>query len=169
MYTNCVYEVIGLGKLDKYARQSKTKEPSKVLPIRLPESIYEQFRQLCDELGLSMSEAGFLLIREELEDSLYDKTTNEVAVTTERIQKPIHLESTPYTRNNTSKSSSFSTRWTSVEYEIENELPCPLCHHWYSKANFSRHAKNHNITTKELLESNKEIVYTMINERKLTM
>lgn len=169
MYTNCIYEVIGLGKLDKYARQSKTKEPSKVLPIRLPESIYEQFRQLCDELGLSMSEAGFLLIREELEDSLYNQITNEVAMTTERIQKPIHHESTPYTKNNTGKPSSFSTRWTSINYEIENELPCPLCHHWYSKANFSRHAKNHNTTTKELLESNEEIVYTMINERKRTM
>jgi hypothetical protein len=57
VYTNCIYEVIELGKLDKYARQSKTKEPSKVLPIRLPESIYEQFRQLCDELGLSMSDS----------------------------------------------------------------------------------------------------------------
>ena len=169
VYTNCIYEVIRLGKLDKYARQSKTKEPSKVLPIRLPESIYEQFRQLCDELGLSMSEAGFLLIREELEDSLYNKTTNEVAVTTERIQKSIHHESIPYTKNDTGKPSSFSTRWTSIDYEIENELPCPLCHHWYSKANFSRHAKNHNTTTKELLESNEEVVYTMINERKLTM
>lgn len=168
MYTNCIYEVIGLGKLDKYARQSKTKEPSKVLPIRLPESIYEHFRQLCDELGLSMSEAGFLLIREELEDSLYNETTNEVAVTTERIQKSIHHEGTPYTKNDTGKLSSFSTRWTSIAYEIENELPCPLCHHWYSKANFSRHAKNHNTTTKELLESNEEVVNTMINERKLT-
>lgn len=169
MYTNCIYEVIGLGKLDKYARQSKTKEPSKVLPIRLPESIYEQFRQLCDELGLSMSEAGFLLIREELEDSLYKQTTNEVAMTTERIQKPIHLQSTSDTRNNAGKPSSFSTRWTSINYEIENELPCPLCHQWYSKANFSRHAKSHNTTTKELLESNEEVVYTMIDERKLTM
>ncbi|MGC3792412.1 hypothetical protein [Priestia aryabhattai] len=158
-----------MGKLDKYARQSKTKEPSKVLPIRLPESIYEQFRQLCDELGLSMSEAGFLLIREELEDSLYKQTTNEVAMTTERIQKPIHLQSTSDTRNNTGKPSSFSTRWTSINYEIENELPCPICHQWYSKANFSRHAKNHNTTTKELLESNEEVVYTMIDERKLTM
>lgn len=169
MYTNCIYEVIELGKLNKYARQSKSKEPSKVLPIRLPQSVYEQFRQLCDELGLSMSEAGFLLIREELEDSLYNKTTNEVAVTTERTQKSIHPESTSYTRNNTGKPSSFSTRWTSISYEVENELPCPLCHQWYSKANFSRHAKNHNTTTKELLESNEETVYTMINERKLTM
>ncbi|MEK1833410.1 hypothetical protein AAAC51_44420 [Priestia megaterium] len=130
-----------MGKLDKYARQSKSKEQSKVLPIRLPESIYEQFRQRCDELGLSMSEAGYLLIREELEDSPYTMTTNEVTATTERLQKSIHRENTPYTRNNTGKPSSFSTRWTSNHYEIENELPCPLCHQWYSKANFSRHAK----------------------------
>jgi len=62
-----------VGKLDKYARQSKLKEQSKVLPIRLPESIYEQFRERCEELGLSMSEAGYLLIREELEENLYTR------------------------------------------------------------------------------------------------
>ena len=60
-----------MGKLDKYARQSRSKEASKVLPIRLPEGIYEQFRERCDELGLSMSEAGYLLIR------LLEKSTRD--------------------------------------------------------------------------------------------
>ncbi|MFA1513054.1 MULTISPECIES: hypothetical protein [Priestia] len=161
--------MIRLGKLDKYARQSKAKEPSKVLPIRLPESIYEQFRQRCEELGLSMSEAGYLLIKEELEDVLYNASTNEVAATTQRIQNRMHSENTLYTKENTAKSPFFSTRWTSINYEVENELPCPLCHQWYSKANFSRHAKNHSTTTKELLENNEDIVYEMINERKLTL
>ncbi|MFE0565587.1 hypothetical protein ACFW1D_24240 [Priestia megaterium] len=158
-----------MGKLDKYARQSKLKEQSKVLPIRLPESIYEQFRQRCVELGLSMSEAGYLLIKEELEDNLYNSNTNEVAVTTEQLQNLIHHENTSYTRNNTGKSSFFSTRWTSNHYEIENELPCPLCQQWYSKANFSRHAKNHHTTTRELLESNEDLVYEMIDKRKQNM
>ncbi|MGR9527792.1 hypothetical protein ACSS31_29535 (plasmid) [Priestia megaterium] len=67
-----------------------------MLPIRLPESIYEQFRERCEELGLSMSEAGYLLIREELEENLYTMTTNEVAATTGRIQKSIQDENTPY-------------------------------------------------------------------------
>ncbi len=166
VYTDCINEVIRLGKLDKYARQSKSKEPSKVLPIRLPESVYERFRQCCEGLGLSMSEAGYLLIKEELEDSLYNANIDEIAATTQRIQNPIHYEKTLYTKENTARSPSFSTRWTSIDYEIENELPCPLCHQWYSKANFSRHAKNHSTTTKELLESNTDIVYEMINERK---
>lgn len=99
--------MIRLGKLDKYARQSKAKEPSKVLPIRLPESIYEQFRQRCEELGLSMSEAGYLLIKEELEDGLYNASTNEVAATTQRIQNRIHRENTSYTKENTDKSPFF--------------------------------------------------------------
>ncbi len=47
-----------------------------------------------------------------------------------------------------------------------NELPCPICDNWYSKTNFSRHAKNHNITTQELLEGNKKRVLQMIDERK---
>jgi len=76
--------------LDKYARQSKAKEPSKVLPIRLPESIYEQFLQRCEEWGLSMSEAGDLLFKEELEDGLYNASTNEFAATTRRIENHIH-------------------------------------------------------------------------------
>ncbi|MCU7766688.1 hypothetical protein [Priestia megaterium] len=155
-----------MGKLDKYARQSRSKEASKVLPIRLPESIYEQFRERCDELGLSMSEAGYLLIREELEENLYTTTTNEVAATTGRIQKSIQDENTPYIKKTTNSSSSFSSRWTSAHYEVENELPCPLCHQWYSKTNFARHAKNHNTTTKELLENNKEFIFQMIKERK---
>ncbi|MFH7359983.1 hypothetical protein RA266_29085, partial [Pseudomonas syringae pv. tagetis] len=76
----------------------------------------------------TMSEAGYLLIKEELEDGLYNASTNEVAATTQRIQNRIHRENTSYTKENTDKSPFFSTRWTSINYEVENELPCPLCH-----------------------------------------
>jgi len=34
----------------------------------------------------------------------------------------------------------------------------------YSKAKFSRHSKNHNITIKELLENNKNRVFQMVKE-----
>ncbi|MGN2275063.1 hypothetical protein [Priestia megaterium] len=155
-----------MGRLDKYARQSKRKEPSKVLPIRLPQSIYNRFRQRCEDLGLSMSEAGYLLIKEEVEDALYTVYTNEVAVTTEPLQTPIQKEARPTTEVITRKPSLPSTRWTSTPYEVENELPCPLCNQWYSKANFSRHAKHHNSTTREILESYQEIINQMIQRRK---
>jgi len=155
-----------MGRLDKYARQSKRKEPSKVLPIRLPESIYIQFQQRCEELGLSMSEAGYLLIKEETEDVLYNTYTNEVAATTEPLQVPIQKGDYSTTKVTTRKPFVPSTRWTSTPYEVENELPCPLCHQWYSKANFSRHAKQHHLTTREMLESHEEIVHQMIQDRK---
>ncbi|MCM3197185.1 hypothetical protein [Priestia megaterium] len=155
-----------MGRLDKYARQSKRKEPSKVLPIRLPESVYIQFQQRCEELGLSMSEAGYLLIKEEIEDSLYNKYTNEVTTTTEPLQPSIQEEGYSTIKGATPKPLFSSTRWTSIPYEIENELPCPLCNQWYSKANFSRHAKQHHVTTREILESHKEIVHQMIQNRK---
>lgn len=151
-----------MGRLDKYARQFKRKEPTKVLPIRIPESIYNQFRERCKDLGLSMSEAGYLLIKEEIESDVYISYTNEIAVTTIPIQK----ENTPTTKVVDQKTSLPSMRWTSASYEIENELPCPLCNQWYSKANFSRHAKNHNFTTREILESHQEIINQMIKYRK---
>lgn len=158
--------MIPIGRLDKYARQSKRKEPSKVLPIRLPESVYNQFRKRCEELGLSMSEAGYLLIKEEIEDDLYTMYTNEVAVTTNSLQIPIQKEDCTTTKMIDRKTSMPSTRWTSTLYEVENELPCPLCNQWYSKANFSRHAKHHNFTTREILESHQEIINQMIKHRK---
>lgn len=151
-----------MGRLDKYARQSKRKESSKVLPIRLPESIYTQFRQRCEELGLSMSEAGYLLIKEEINDGIYTTYTKEVAATTEPIHPPIQKEH----HSTTQKAYLPSTRWTSTPYEIDNELPCPLCHQWYSKANFSRHAKHHQLTTREILESHEDIVEQMIQSRR---
>ncbi|MFP8644893.1 hypothetical protein ACLHWY_25430 [Priestia aryabhattai] len=155
-----------MGRLDKYARQSKRKEPSKVLPIRLPESIYDRFRQRCEELGLSMSEAGYLLIKEEVEDVLYNPYTNEVGATIEPLSLPIQKEHHSTTKGTLGKPFLSSTRWTSTPYEVENELPCPLCNQWYSKANFSRHAKKHDITTREILESHEEIVNQMIQSRK---
>lgn len=155
-----------MGKLDKYARQSKRKEPSKVLPIRLPESIYTQFQQRCEELGLSMSEAGYLLIKEEMEDALYNTYANEVAANIEPLQIPIQKVDSSTTKVVTRKPFVPSTRWTSTPYEVENELPCPLCDQWYSKANFSRHAKQHHFTTREMLESYEEIVHQMIQSRK---
>ncbi|WP_454871099.1 hypothetical protein [Priestia megaterium] len=155
-----------MGRLDKYARHCKRKEPTKVLPIRMPESTYNQFRQRCEDLGLSMSEAGYLLIKEEIEDDVYTSYTNEVAVTTSPLQLPIQKEDAPTTKVIGQKTFLPSTRWTSASYEIENELPCPLCNQWYSKANFSRHAKSHNSSTRGILESHQEIVDQMIKRRK---
>lgn len=114
-------------------------------------------------LGLSMSEARCLLIKEELEGNLYTRNTGEIAATAEKsIQKDIR----PYTRGTTNKPVSFSTRWTSNNYEFKNELPCPLCDQWYSRANFARHAKNHNTTIKEFLKNNEELVCQMIEKPK---
>ncbi|MCJ7992658.1 hypothetical protein MUB15_31560 [Priestia sp. OVS21] len=87
-----------MGRLDKYARQFKRKEPTKVLPIRMPESIYNQFRERCEDLGLSMSEAGYLLIKEEIESNVYNSYTNEVAATTSSLQTPIQKEDAPTTK-----------------------------------------------------------------------
>lgn len=156
-----------MGKLDKYARQFK-EDRSKVLPIRLPENLYHQFQQRCDALGLSMSEAGYLLIREELESYVYASTTNEVAATTLKAQESIQTEHISNTKptTNVRRMSSPSVRWTSSKYEVLNELPCPICDNWYSKTNFARHAKSHNMTTQELLEDNKDTVLIMIDTRK---
>ena len=55
---------------------------NKILLILLSESIYDQFRQRCEEQEFSMFEAGYCLIIEELEEVLYNMYTNEIAATT---------------------------------------------------------------------------------------
>lgn len=34
-------------------------------------------------------------------------------------------------------------RFTTKPWQVDGELPCPLCEQWFSASNFSRHAKQH--------------------------
>lgn len=163
--------------LKQFARK-RNREETEVLTARLPKSLYKDFKRYCDELGLSISEAVFLLVEREMKEAppqqeppketngnlkhLHKNNDNRIddVVTTNTIEyKP-----------KTPKRQGTTTRFTTKKWVIEGELPCPICRQWVSASNFSRHAKQHNTITKDIFtdESYLEIVDEMIQDRQST-
>ncbi|MCM3790049.1 hypothetical protein M3221_16805 [Domibacillus indicus] len=66
-----------ISRLEQFARNNRRKEPSTVLTARLPDSLYNDFKEYCDDLELSMSEAIYLLI--ECEITVNPKAAKEPA------------------------------------------------------------------------------------------
>lgn len=142
--------------LEKYARKEQTETKDKTLTARIKPSLYNDFKKHCDDLGLNISQAIELLMENELNGPNTQEHTNVIQdVTQKEVQKEVQKEYKPKAYN--------TSRFTTTQYERDNKLPCPVCNKWYSKANFSRHAKTeHSQTTQELLESNETKVMEMI-------
>lgn len=148
-----------MGRLRKYARPTERKTKSRVLPVRLPEDIYQEFHKYCKELGLSLSEAVFLLIQEELRDE-YKSTTERIH--TDHEPKPERIRPT-ITRPRRSGSGS---RFTTKDFVVNGRLPCPICGTWPEKQkNISRHMREvHNSTTEEVYKAHMETIKRMVAE-----
>lgn len=70
-----------MGYLEQFARNQRRKEQTEVLTARLPRSLYNDFKTRCDELGLSISEAVYLLVEREMKG--LDSVSDEPATTIE--------------------------------------------------------------------------------------
>jgi antitoxin component of RelBE/YafQ-DinJ toxin-antitoxin module/uncharacterized C2H2 Zn-finger protein len=66
-----------MGYLEQFARNRRGKEKTEVLTARLPESLYGDFKDHCEELGLSISEAVFLLVEREMKGISKEKTSEQ--------------------------------------------------------------------------------------------
>lgn len=163
-----------MGYLEQFARKRRSKEKSEVLTARLPQSLYSEFKQYCDDLGLSISEAVCLLVEREIKG--FDGVSSELSTTKEYIKNDdVVAENTEANTNvvnevverkrNASKAN--TSRFTTKQWMVKGELPCPICNQWVSASNFSRHAKQHNSTTQEIFtnEENLKRVQEMIEER----
>lgn len=141
-----------MGRLRKYARPTERKTKSRVLPVRLPEDIYQEFHKYCKELGLSLSEAVFLLIQEELRE--------EYKINTERI----HIEYEPKQETRRTITRSPGNRFTTKQFVVNGRLPCPICGTWPEKQkNISRHMREiHNSTTEAVYKAHMETVKRMV-------
>ncbi|HDU1185823.1 TPA: hypothetical protein REU56_002933 [Listeria monocytogenes] len=53
--------------LEQFARNKKSKEETEVLTARLPKTLYGNFKNYCDDLGLSISEGVCLLVEKEMD------------------------------------------------------------------------------------------------------
>ncbi|MBT2734107.1 hypothetical protein [Bacillus sp. ISL-7] len=160
-----------MGYLEQFAKNSRAKEKTEVLTARIPESLYRDFKDYCDDLGLSISEAVYLLVKREMtgfeketqddESVLYTNENNSnddeykknhfVVETTTNVVKPT-----------TKKISTTTERFTTKQWQVNGELPCPKCGEWVSASNFSRHAKQHGSNTYSIFTNETDLI--KINE-----
>jgi antitoxin component of RelBE/YafQ-DinJ toxin-antitoxin module len=165
-----------MGYLERFARKKYAKK-TESLSVRVPEDLYNSFRDYCDELGLSVSEAVNLLIEREVTESNaknYKRSANDEIATTSEVQEPssvLHHHAKPLTSSYkpVERKATMNTngRFTYKSWEVEHFLPCPLCKDWVSSSNFSRHAKqHHDLTTQEIFTEFKDIADEMYAKRK---
>lgn len=160
-----------MGYLEQFARNRRRKEKSEVLTARLPESLYSEFKTHCDELGLSISEAVCLLVEHEINTNKIESTTNNYTndelATTKECMDVVEANTQVNTIENQKRSNTNTKRFTVKQYEVNGELPCPLCKQWINYSNFSRHAKQHETTTQDIFTNEEHLqqVNEMIKER----
>jgi antitoxin component of RelBE/YafQ-DinJ toxin-antitoxin module len=163
-----------MGYLEQFARNTRRKEKSEVLTARLPQSLYSEFKAYCDELGLSISEAVYLLVEREMNS--FDGVSNELATTKEYIENDdvvvMNTETNTNIVDNVVKkkrnvTKSNTNRFTTKHWVVNGELPCPICNQWASSSNFARHAKQHDSTTQAIFTNEEYLkrVKEMIEER----
>lgn len=165
-----------MGYLEQFAKNRRSTEKTEVLTARIPESLYKDFKDYCDDLGLSISQAVYLLVQREMtgieaetqddESPLY---TN-VYKTNDDDYKKNHsvVDSTTNVVKQTTKRISTNTaRFTTKKWQVNGELPCPKCGEWVSASNFSRHAKQHGSNTHSIFTNETYLIKVneMIQER----
>lgn len=149
--------------LKQYAKDTP-KEPTEVLSLRIPRSIYNKYKEHCDQYGLSLAEATAILIKTELGDSYKTPSREDVAKT---IQRELPKKSSSIQTVSPKKQSRSNTgRFTTTQYQVDGELPCPICGEWKSHGNFARHVKGtHSKTTQEIFTENHETAISMVKAR----
>lgn len=145
-----------MGYLDQFARNKRDKEKSEVLTARLPKNLYDAFKGRCEELGLSISEAVYLLVEQEIEGIQANKNTivhsNDESVICEVYNENEH-ETKPITEEKQNDSKVYTKRFITKQWQVESKLPCPVCDKWVVANNFSKHAKTHGSTTVAIFTS----------------
>ncbi|PGL88557.1 hypothetical protein CN926_00705 [Bacillus thuringiensis] len=149
--------------LKRYAKDT-TKEPTEVLTTRVPRSIYNQFKRHCEQYGLSLAEATAILIKTELGDSYKAPSHEDVS---KLIQKESSIQTSSLQTVSPKKQPRSNTgRFVTTEYQVDGELPCPICGEWKSSTNFARHVKtSHKKTTQEVFTENHEKAISMAKAR----
>lgn len=171
-----------MSRLSKYRRPA-AENLTRQYATKLPESLADEFEAYCRELNLTPSEALRLLVYEEMESVRRMKNNQgylEIPDDAERylasaLEEPIDIPKEPRVTKPRPKSSKHSgwgeKRLTTVQWEIEKELPCPVCRQWGKSVNFARdHVRGHGLPFKDKTEflhhpDYKPIVEQMYQER----
>lgn len=160
--------------LKKFARRPG-KGKTETITSRVPTELHKEFSEHCDRLGLSLSEAVYLLIKQEMtENEGIQKNTKEIhnesvvgknihnqqadlvddeAPEREEIYDDVYIKNTKVNKRKTAKPAPRSLK---KQFELDGKVPCPICNNWQSSSNFSRHTKiYHDKTTEEVFEEHK--------------
>lgn len=148
--------------LERYARRTKVGKRSKVIRTRIPEDLYERFKTHCNRLGLTISEAVFLLIKDEVDRPSHEIAT-AIAHENYNVATSVGQMTTPRPRRS---SKNEEGRFTTIPYVVNGRLPCPICGTWPEKQkNISRHMREvHNSTTEEVYKAHMETIKRMVAE-----
>lgn len=131
------------GYLSRFKR-AKSETRDHVVTSRLSQKDYDAFKNYCESLNISMSEAIAKLIQAELK-----QIAGDITPAPQVYRK----------RQTTSKG------FTSA-FKVDEELPCPVCGSWYSYKNFARHVRSkHGKTAQDLLNEYREKALAMVRER----
>lgn len=165
-----------MGYLEQFAKNSRAKEKTEVLTARVPESLYRDFKDYCDDLGLSISEAVYFLVKremtgfeKEIQDDESPMYTNKYKMNDDEYNKNHFVveTTTNVVKPTTKRISATTERFTTKQWQVNGELPCPKCEEWVSASNFSRHAKNHGSNTHSIFTNETYLIKVneMIQER----
>lgn len=164
-----------MGLLKKLSRKSDKEVKNKAVSTRVTEKEFEAFSDLCDSTGFTMSEALRLLILQEINELDLQVKTKDIQTFTE--SKPSSSQSKQLSSNdkqklltvNNRKQISNSNRFTTKKWVVNDRLPCPICNAWLSASNFSRHAKEHNMTSQAIFTEHGDKADQMVEIEKSTI
>lgn len=158
-----------MGFLEQFARKERISGNTKVVTARLPEGVYDDFKVRCDNLGLSINEAVYLLITNELKGNVYKTNTIQGEDEEQIIQNEENIIQSVFKKKLRVGKIISVDRFTVNHWKVGNRLPCPICGEWVVTSTFNgRHAKiKHNTTSEEIFTNGEymEIADRMVIER----
>lgn len=153
--------------LHDYARNKRPKEKTEVLAARLPASAVKEFKELCGDLGMTVSEAVYLMVEDQLalksgdvnenclqkkfsDNKLLTNSLDDDKIVNKRVNKIVNKRKQP----------TGEKRFTVNNWKVDGEIPCPICKEWTNFSNFARHSKQRHegMSTKEIF-TNEEYVH----------
>lgn len=163
-----------MGYLERFARKKENR--TETVTARLDPGTHRKFKELCNKLGLTVSEAVALLVEKEVrgsadptiratqnehEDIHYDdKDTHDEHGGIQRYTPPPRPKQKPPRPQRPGTGGRFTTQ----PFVVDGRLPCPICGTWPERqANIARHMRDiHESTTKEVYTAHMETVKKMV-------
>ena len=145
--------------MERFARKREGTR-SKTITARLDPDSYKRFKEHCNSLGLTVSEAVALLVEKEIRGEDREPTTKTIHSEHKEIQ--LYTSSSSPRPTPPRRRSGGRRRFTYAPYVVKGKAPCPICETWISRGNLARHMDQHDTNTEEAYKANMEKVRAMV-------